>query len=277
MLDPLVSSQWLNDNLNSSDLVVLDASVPNNKAGLAPKFGSKKIKGSQFFDLKGSFSDPNGLFPNSFPSEEQFENGCKSLGINKSSCIVVYDNLGIYTSPRVWWMFKAMGHQKVHVLNGGLPSWINDGFETVEHFESVNYKGDFEAQLQPEFLKSIDFVRSNISEKSHLLIDARSEGRFNGTIDEPRAGLRSGHIPNSINIPFGSLLENGTYKSRAELKKVLKVSEIDDRPIVFSCGSGITACIVLLAAELVLKNDTSIYDGSWTEYGSLTNESTNYN
>ena len=277
MLDPLVSSQWLNDNLNSSDLVVLDASVPNNKAGLAPKFGSKKIKGSQFFDLKGSFSDPNGLFPNSFPSEEQFENGCKSLGINKSSCIVVYDNLGIYTSPRVWWMFKAMGHQKVHVLNGGLPSWINDGFETVEHFESVNYKGDFEAQLQPEFLKSIDFVRSNISEKSHLLIDARSEGRFHGTIDEPRAGLRSGHIPNSINIPFGSLLENGTYKSRAELKKVLKVSEIDDRPIVFSCGSGITACIVLLAAELVLKNDTSIYDGSWTEYGSLTNESTNYN
>ena len=153
MIEPLVSSQWLNDNLNNSDLIILDASVLNNKAGIRPEFENQKIKGARFFDLKGTFSDPNGMFPNSFPSEEQFTAGCKSLGIDASSRVIVYDNIGVYTSPRVWWMFKAMGHKKVHVLNGGLPGWINDGFETVEHFDLRHKHGDFEANLQPKYLK----------------------------------------------------------------------------------------------------------------------------
>lgn len=272
MIEPLVSSQWLNDNLNSSDLIILDASSFNNKAGLAPKFENQKIKGAQYFDLKNTFSDPNGLFPNTFPSEEQFETGCNSLGINNSSRIVVYDNLGIYTSPRVWWMFRAMGHEKVHVLNGGLPDWINEGFETVEHLESINKSSNYKPKLQPGLIKSIDIIKSNISEQNHLLIDARSEGRFNGTSQEPREGLRSGHIPNSINIPFNSVLENGQYKNTTELKGIFKNSGVDSRPVIFSCGSGVTACIVLLAFEMIMNNNTSVYDGSWTEWASLTKD-----
>ncbi|MDG1037541.1 MAG: rhodanese-like domain-containing protein [Polaribacter sp.] len=272
MIEPVVSSQWLNDNLNSSGLIILDASSLNNKAGLTLKFENHKIKGAQFFDLKNTFSDPNGLFPNTLPSEEQFETGCRSLGINKSSRIVVYDNLGIYTSPRVYWMFKTMGHEKIHVLNGGLPSWINDGYETVEHFDSKIKQGDFEAKLQSELVKSITFVKSNISEQNHLLIDARSEVRFNGTVKEPREGLRSGHIRNSINIPFSRFLENGRYKNADKLREIFEDTGVDDRPIIFSCGSGVTACIVLLACEMVLNNSTSVYDGSWTEWASLTKD-----
>ena len=272
MIKPLVSSQWLNENLNSSDLIILDVSGSNNKAGLTPEFQNKKIKGARYFDLENTFSNSNGLFPNTFPSEEQFEKGCRSLGIKNSSRIVVYDNLGIYTCPRVWWMFKVMGHEKVHVLNGGLPDWINKGFETVEHYQLKNKSSDYKTKLQVENIRSIDFIKSNISEQKHLLIDARSEGRFNGTAKEPREGLRSGHIPNSINIPFSYMLKSGKYKSLAELKAIFKSYDLEDRSLVFSCGSGITACIVLFASEMVLNNSTSVYDGSWTEWASLTKE-----
>lgn len=270
MTEPLVSPQWLNVNLKSSDLIILDASDPNNKAGLTNEFQNQKIKGARYYNLKGVFSDPKGLFPNTFPSKEQFENGCRSLGISNSSRIVVYDNTGTYTSPRVWWMFKAMGHERVYVLNGGLLDWIRNGFETEKQFDS-NYKsGNFKANIKSAVIKNIDFIKSNISQQKHLLIDARSEDRFNGTAKEPREGLRSGHIPNSINIPFSRLLEDGKYKSTVELKEVFESCGVDDRPLVFSCGSGVTACIVLLASEMVLNNSTSVYDGSWTEWASLT-------
>ena len=269
MNQPLVSPQWLNENLNRSDLILLDASDLENKAGLIPQFKNLKIKGARFFDLKNTFSDPNGRFPNTFPSEEQFEKGCRALGINNRSQIVVYDNIGIYTSPRVWWMFKVMGHENVHVLDGGLPNWVNQGFETVDHFESKPSLGDFKSKMRLGQIKDINFIQSNITNQDYIIIDARSEGRFNGTSDEPRAGLRSGHIPNSINIPYTSLLENGKYKSSAEIKALFEAYKIDDRPLVFSCGSGVTACIVLLASEMVLNNSTAVYDGSWTEWASL--------
>jgi thiosulfate/3-mercaptopyruvate sulfurtransferase len=267
MLDPLVSSQWLNDNLNSSDLVVLDASVPNNKAGLAPKFGSKKIKGSQFFDLKGSFSDPNGLFPNSFPSEEQFENGCKSLGINKSSCIVVYDNLGIYTSPRVWWMFKAMGHDNVSVLNGGLPKWIESGFPlNISKPVSPN-TGNFIAR--PAMNKFIDAesVLTKLDDESIAVIDARGTNRFDGTEAEPREGVRSGRIPNSKNLPFTNLITDGLLQSTSDLEQQLSTVASKDQQLIFRCGSGVTACHLALAAELCGYNKLSVFDGSWSEWG----------
>ncbi|NRA12416.1 MAG: sulfurtransferase [Crocinitomicaceae bacterium] len=266
MIEALVSSDWLNKNLDNYDLIILDASQSSNVAEINSEFENQKIKGARFFDLKGAFSNPNSLFPNTFPSQEQFEIGCRKLGINKSSRIVVYDNLGIYTSPRVWWMFKAMGHEKIHVLNGGLPDWINQGLETVEHFNTDYSTGDFRSNLGSESIKYFNDIKSNISFQNFLLIDAREEGRFNGKVKEPREALRSGHIPNSINIPFNTLLEHPKYKSTVELKEIFENSPIDDRPMVFSCGSGITACIVLLASEMVLNNPKAIYDGSWTEW-----------
>lgn len=268
-MTPLVSSEWLDENINLKDLVILDASPLTNASEKQTEFKNQAIPGARYFDIKNVFSDLTSPFPNTFPTIEQFEQGCRNLGINNSSKIVVYDNLGIYTSPRVWWMFKAMGHEDVAVLNGGLQDWIINDYETKTSLSLTPEKGNFICQFDPNQIVDIDFIQSNISLRDHLLIDARSEGRFNGTSKEPRTGLRSGHIPNSVNIPFESVLDDGRYKAEAELTQLFKCIRTDDRPLSFSCGSGITACIVLFAAELVLKNDTSIYDGSWTEWASL--------
>lgn len=272
MTTPLVSSKWLHENINNPDLIILDASESTNKAGETRAYNDQKLPKSRCFNIKSNFSDPKGEFPNTFPTAKQFENGCRILGINNSSLIVVYDNLGIYTSPRVWWMFKTMGHENVHVLNGGLPDWIDNGFETDEFYYSNSQLGDFTANLQSDQVRSINFIKTNITDQGHLVIDARSEGRFNGTAKEPREGLRSGHIPNSVNIPFGDLLENGKYKSKADLKEIFERQGVSDQSLVFSCGSGITACIVLLAAEMIMDNPTSVYDGSWTEWATLMND-----
>ncbi|PHR27601.1 MAG: sulfurtransferase [Fluviicola sp.] len=269
MITPLVTSEWLNENMNLEDLVILDASPLKNVSDKQAEFKNQVITGARYFDLKNVFSDPDGPFPNTFPSTEQFERGCRALGINNSSKIIVYDNLGIYTSPRVWWMFKTMGHEDVSVLNGGLPDWIKKDFETQTSHRPIQEMGNFSCRLDSNRIVDIDFIQSNISLQDHLLIDARSEKRFNGTSNEPRPGLRSGHISNSVNIPFERVLEDGKYTSKTELRQLFTNIEVDERPLSFSCGSGITACIVLLAAELVLKNDTSIYDGSWTEWASL--------
>jgi thiosulfate/3-mercaptopyruvate sulfurtransferase len=269
MNQSLVSSKWLHENLDSSALIILDASQKDTKSELTSEFGNLKIKGAKFFDLKNAFSDQTSQFPNTFPSADQFEMECQKLGINRTSRIIVYDNLGVYTSPRVWWMFKAMGHEEVYVLNGGLPDWISNGFEVESLGDSPQLPGNFKAKLQSGFVKGIDFIQSNAITQKNILIDARSSGRFNGTAKEPREGLRSGHIPNSINIPFTNVLENGKYKSETELRELFEETDMDERPLIFSCGSGVTACIVLLAAEMVLDNKTAIYDGSWTEWATL--------
>jgi thiosulfate/3-mercaptopyruvate sulfurtransferase len=269
MEKPLVSCEWLSENMNLEDLIILDASPLNTATGNRTKFENKVIPGARYFDLKNVFSESDCPFPNTFPTIEQFEHECQEIGINNSSKIVIYDNIGIYTSPRVWWMFKTMGHEDVAVLDGGLSDWILANYETQTSHSKADEKGDFTCKLASDKIVDIDFIDANISRQDHLVIDARSEGRFNGIIKEPRPGLRSGHIPNSLNIPFESLLKDGSYKSEAELTRIFQDIGIDERPLSFSCGSGVTACILLLAAELVLKNNTSIYDGSWTEWASL--------
>ena len=267
MNSTIVSSKWLRDNLYSSNLVVLDASQPRGKSESI----SQQIIGARPFDIKGVFSDKSSSLPNTFPSKEQFEEGCQELGINSSSKIVVYDSLGIYTSPRAWFMFKAMGHENIAVLDGGFPEWIAMGFETETIVEKKYSIGNFKATLQSEMIRSIDFVRENLAKKESLVIDARSADRFNSLVPEPRADLRRGNIPNSINIPFQDMLENGKFKSVENLARLFKENNIENKSLVFSCGSGITACIVLLATELVFEGDKSIYDGSWTQWAQLEN------
>lgn len=269
MIKPLVSCEWLSENMNLEDLIILDASPLSTATGNRTEFENKVIPGARYFDLKNVFSELDSPFPNTFPTIEQFEHGSQEIGINNSSKIVIYDNIGIYTSPRIWWMFKTMGHKDIAILDGGLPDWIIDGYETENSHNTAYKKGNFTGEFDSDQIVNIDFIESNISRQDHLVIDARSEGRFNGTSKEPRPGLRSGHIPNSLNIPFERLLEDGSYKPEAELTRIFQDIGIDERPLSFSCGSGVTACIVLLAAEMVLKNKTSIYDGSWTEWASL--------
>jgi thiosulfate/3-mercaptopyruvate sulfurtransferase len=267
MTEPIVSTAWLQANLKNPNLILLDASFKENQSNIKTELKNIHIKGTRFFDIKNTFSDTKNPLPNTIPSPEQFEIGAKKLGINKNSIVIIYDNLGIYSSPRAWWLFKVMGHQHVAVLDGGLPEWIIQKYPVETIPENPNYAiGDFEANFNPESIKSKEQILENIQTKDAILIDARAENRFKGIGSEPRTGLRSGHIPGSINVPYTQLLRNGKFLQKEELVKILKT---DDKPQIFTCGSGVTACIDLIAFELIGENPKSVYDGSWTEWGQL--------
>jgi thiosulfate/3-mercaptopyruvate sulfurtransferase len=269
MKEPIVNVAWLEANLKDSNLIILDASFKENQSNIKTDLENIQIKGARFFDIKNTFSDNNNTLPNTVPSPEQFEFEARKLGINKNSTIVVYDNLGIYSSPRAWWLFKVMGHQNVAVLDGGLPEWISQKYPVEAIPEIPNYTiGNFEAKFNSELVKSKEQILENTQTKDSVLIDARAENRFKGIGSEPRPGLRSGHIPSSINMPYTQLLRNGKFLPKEELVKILKT---DNRPLIFTCGSGVTACIDLIAYELISKNPKSVYDGSWTEWGQLEN------
>ena len=263
-MENVITISWLANHLDNPDLVILDASHAA-VGGQKPPYPDVRIKGARRFDID-YFSNQESSLPHMLAPADVFDKKVRALGINQDSHLVIYDNLGIYSSPRAWWMFKIMGHQKVSVLDGGLPQWIGEGHE-VEKVELATYEaGDFEGTLQPEMVKSMEEVKENLGARAFQLIDARSSGRFEGTAPEPRPQLKSGHIPNSINIPFQEVLENGRYKTTEELKRLFGPHE--NKPLVFSCGSGLTACIVMLAAELISDGEKAVYDGSWTEWAS---------
>ncbi|WP_109832090.1 sulfurtransferase [Reichenbachiella versicolor] len=271
MKDYIVSVDWLKDNLDDDNLVILDSSPISTANGSESKFKNQVIPKARHFDLKNQFSDLESEFPNTFPSPSQFEWASQRLGINKSSKIVIYDNLGIHTSPRVWWMFKAFGHEDVSVLNGGLPEWIKQGNQTVNEYESTFDTGDFTFSGEEIDIKYYEDILRNIDSDKYLLVDARSIGRFEGTESEPRKSIKSGHIPRSINIPYTEVLENGLFKSTKELTEIFKSIKEDKRELVFTCGSGVTACIILLASELVFQDKKYVFDGSWTEWATRQN------
>ena len=269
MTEPIVNAAWLQANLKNPTLILLDASLKENQSNIKTDLENIHIKGARYFDIKNMFSDNNNTLPNTIPNPEQFQAEARKLGINKNSIVVIYDNLGIYSSPRAWWLFKVMGHQNVAVLDGGLPEWISQKYPVEAIPEIPNYTiGNFEAKFDPELIKSKEQILENIQTKDSVLIDARAENRFKGIGSEPRPGLRSGHIPGSINMPYTQLLRNGKFLPKEELVKILKT---DGRPLIFTCGSGVTACIDLIAYELIGKNPKSVYDGSWTEWGQLEN------
>jgi len=266
---PLVSVEWLHNHLGASNLVILDASIPKVTGGGDTSVNEVQIPNARFFDLKNKFSDVSAPFPTTFPSSVQFENSAQELGINSDSAIVIYDDKGIYSSPRAWWLFKAFGHDNVAVLDGGFPAWTKANYK-VENKRA--YKGDhgsFKAKYRPQLMKFFEDLKKESHDRNHLIIDARSESRFKCLEPEPRAGLRMGTIPNSVNIPFEDLLRYSHFRSTKELKTVFsKVANYQDN-MTFSCGSGITACVLALGAEMAGYKNISVYDGSWTEWGSL--------
>ncbi|AOR29089.1 sulfurtransferase [Formosa sp. Hel1_33_131] len=270
-MNEIVSIEWLHQNLNHPDLIVLDASLQTTAEGNIAHIHLKTILGARYFDLKNNFSDPNSSLPNTLPNETQFETECQKLGIRRNSKIVVFDSLGIYSSPRVWWLFKLMGHHEISVLDGGLPAWIDSGYSTETRRPKHHELGDFKAALQTKYIKNYQDVFDNVHTKTFTIVDARSEGRFNGSADEPRKHLKSGHIPDSINIPYGEVLANGKFKTASELQTVFNRKCDDQKELVFSCGSGLTACIVMLANVIAFNKSRTIYDGSWTEWAERQN------
>jgi thiosulfate/3-mercaptopyruvate sulfurtransferase len=268
---PIVSVHWLSEHLNHPDLVILDATIKKITSQDGSKDSNLKIKGARFFDIKNVFSDTTTNIPNMLPSPENFTKACKTLGINSHHTIVVYDTLGIYSSPRVRWMFKAMGHQNIAVLNGGFPAWQKA--EQLCEIEDTNQQeynhGNFEANYTPKLVTNAKKVLVEMNTESVLILDARSPGRFAASEPEPRKNLKRGHIPNSMNLHYTEVLNNGKMKSSIELQEILKDFNIKDKKLIFTCGSGITACIIMLATELAGYHNVSIYDGSWSEWGQL--------
>lgn len=259
----LIDSRRLLELKQAAPCILLDASIP--PIGLAPeKIVKETIPGSIFFDIEKDFSDHTSGLPHTLISAKEFETKARSLGINQDSTIVVFDAYGVYSSPRAWWMFKIMGHDDVFVLNGGFIAWKQAGFETTETFAQPESTGNFVANFREDYLITKKQITAQFDQPAMTIVDARSADRFYGRVEEPRKGLRKGHIPGSINIPFSSLVESGILKPELA-EKSLNIAL--DTNLAFSCGSGITACVTLLAAHELGYHNLKLYDGSWAEWG----------
>ncbi len=260
--NPLVSAEWLHANLSHPDLVMLDASMqPELVDGV--HYG---IPGARHFDYDKKICDQKSPLPHMMPTAAEFEREVRALGISDNSLIVIYDQQGVFASPRGWWMFKAMGHKSVAVLDGGLPAWKAMGF-AVEPLVTSFVPGNFTAHAGEGFFCDADFVERIRNSAEFALMDARSEERFYGRASEPRPGLRGGHIPGSISLHYECVLEQGRMKSAEELQGGFAAKIKGHEKLVMSCGSGVTACILALGATLAGYKEITIYDGSWSEWG----------
>ncbi|MGL4192288.1 MAG: sulfurtransferase [Vibrio sp.] len=268
MTSPLVSAQWLQQQLSDRKLVILDSSIEFQIASESEKDWVNKIPTALRFDYDKVFCDLDSALPHMMPSEQRFNTLAQQLGINQDSMIVVYDNSGTFAAPRAWWMFKAMGHDNVFVLNGGLTEWKAQGYNVTQAYRQPSTKGNFAGKLRPQALVDASYLLKQIDNPHSQIIDARGLARFLGQVPEPRAGVRSGHIPSSVCLPFTQLMNGHQLKPETELRPVLSdVLQPSASEYLFSCGSGVTACIVLLAAYACGYQNLSLYDGSWTEWG----------
>jgi len=268
---PLVSVDWLFENLTDENLIILDATIPNINSKNTISSDKTQIKNARFIDLKNEFSDTDAPFPNTVLSPVKFELKAQELGINRKSSIIVYDDLGVYSSPRVWWMFSLMGFTNIAVLNDGLPGWKAKNYPVENPTKTTISKGDFKVDYNPNKLVFTADVLSASKNKDFLILDARSSGRFFGTEPEPRNDSKSGRIPNSKSLPYELVLNETKLKSAKEIQQIFSKLNPENRKMIFTCGSGITASILNFSAVVAGYKNTSVYDGSWTEWGSNTN------
>ena len=268
----LVSTLWLFEHLKQPSLKVVDAStyLPNAARNAKDEFLMAHIPGAVFADI-GWLSDSAAPFPHTLLPENVFAERIGSLGISNSDAVVVYDGSGQnFSAPRLWWMLKVFGHTNVAVLDGGIRKWTADGYSVDANLPDTT-PAKFVAKLDATRLRNVSDVRANINSKREQTVDARSAGRFEGTEPEPRPGVRGGHIPGSANIHYASLVrDDGTLRSEDEVRAIVTRAGLDTAlPIVASCGTGLTACAVVLALDTIGVHDVAVYDGSWTEWGSL--------
>ncbi|MBQ4811686.1 sulfurtransferase [Pseudoalteromonas luteoviolacea] len=269
MTKNMKSCQWLFENL--SNIIVLDAGIikPGDKGRYRP---AAIIPDARRFDISNNLSDEYSNMPNMMCSEQVFQAEMRQLGINDTDTVVVYDDKGLFSAARAWWMFKAMGFDQVFILDGGLKQWMALGYETVTEYASVEHIGNFTAQSRAHYFIDKEQVLAGISDPEVMMLDARGEQRFKGIGKEPRAGMRSGHIPHSVNLPYTSVLtEQGLLKPLPELAQLLNSLGVNEqvKTLQFSCGSGVTACILALVALECGYSSLHVYDGSWSEWGQL--------
>lgn len=267
----IVSTAWLNANLKDPDLRILDASwyLPTESRDPKAEFDASHIPGARFFDIE-DISDHRSNLPHMVPPVEKFLSRIRELGVGDGHQIVVYDGAGLFSAARVWWLFKLMGHDKIAVLDGGLPKWTAEGRPVTNEPPVIRDRHMF-ARPRYEMVKDVTEVSRASKLMDYVIIDARAADRFKGEAAEPRPGMRAGHIPNSRNVPFSTLLNaDKTMKDPEVLKEIFEAAGVDlAKPAITSCGSGVTAAVLCLAMERFGKTDHSLYDGSWTEWGAF--------
>ena len=263
----LVSTDWLADHLSDPDLVVIDASwhLPGGGRDARAEYEATHIPGAVFFDID-AIADTSNPLPHMLPSAAQFAEAVGALGIGNDNRIVVYDSMGIYSSPRVWWTFKVMGAENVVVLDGGLPRWKADD-RLVNDWPVTREPRTFIARFDPSVVRDMAQVRDGVAAKTFQLVDARPAARFRGEAPEPRSWVKTGRVPGSYNVPVSELLVDGRMKEPEAIRAAFAAAGVDlTRPIVASCGSGVNATILTLALDM-LGIRSAVYDGSWTEWG----------
>ncbi|MFK0219102.1 sulfurtransferase [Streptomyces vinaceus] len=259
---PLVGAQWLAGRLGEPGLVVFDASVGAHRGA------DRRIPGARPFDLDGDLSDHEAPAPHTMPTADAFEEALRGLGVDDTSTVVVYDGAGVYSSARAWWMLRAMGFDRAAVLDGGLPAWTAAGLPVEAGRPAYEGpRGSFTARPRPGLLVDFAAVGAALADPGALVLDARTRERFTGAAPEPRPGLRGGHMPGAVNLPFGELQRaGGLMRPAGELREAFAALTGDRERLYLSCGSGVTACVLALGATLAGRSSLAVYDGSWTDW-----------
>lgn len=260
---PLVGADWLAERLGAPGLVVFDASVGAHRGAC------RRIPGARPFDLDGELSDHDAPAPHTMPTAARFGEAVRALGVDDTDTVVVYDGAGVYSSARAWWMLRAMGFDRAAVLDGGLPAWTAAGLPVDAAAPAYDGpRGSFTARPRPGLLVDGEAVAAALGDPAAAVLDARTRERFAGTAPEPRPGLRGGHMPGALSLPFGHLQRDGGLMRPAdELRAVFQALAGQRERLYFSCGSGVTACVLALGADLAGYRQLAVYDGSWSEWG----------
>ncbi|WP_349292623.1 rhodanese-like domain-containing protein [Sediminicoccus sp. KRV36] len=271
ILEHLVSTDWLAAQLGAADLLVFDTTkyLPNEPHDGATKFAEAHIPGAHFFDLD-VVADPDATLPHMIPSAARFEKLMGAMGVTNATRVVFYDQKGLQSSARGWWLMRLFGHEKAAVLDGGLPKWLREGRPVASGTPVAPQPARYVADFVAGRVFGIGDIKRVLADKSALVLDARAAGRFHGTAPEPRAGLPSGHMPGASNIPFNELFAaDGTMLPPEALRARFAAAGADASPaLVTSCGTGVTACILTLGAVRAGLPEPAVYDGSWTEWAS---------
>lgn len=266
--DPMVSTAWLAQRLDDPSVRIVDATLPlvGQPGHGRDSYMAAHIPGAVFFDIN-AIADPDTDLPHMLPTAQAFATAAAQLGLSPAQTVVVYDAHGIYSAPRVWWTLRVMGYPNVFVLDGGLKAWRAEGRAVATGDAAPDAAATGQAQFKPELVADLSHVRRVLEDRSAQVVDARSAGRFRGETPEPRVSLRSGHMPGALNLPFDQVLNpDGTLKSVEALREAFAHVDLA-RPIVTSCGSGVTASVLALALARLGRFDVAVYDGSWTEWG----------
>lgn len=266
----LVTTDWLLEHIDAPDVVIVDASWHLPPAGRSghEEYLEEHIPGALFFDID-ELSDTSSPLPHMLPAPEKFASRMRKMGIGDGNRVVAYDALGLFSAARAWWMFRVMGHQDVAILDGGLPKWKAENKPLESGPPRPRQERHFTARLQTMMVKDKSDVMAASQSGSAQVVDARAQGRFEGSAPEPREGLRSGHIPGSRNLPFNLLLaEDGTVRDDAAIAAAFKDAGVDvSAPVITSCGSGVTAAVLTLGLTILGAKSQALYDGSWSEWG----------